>query len=270
MAGLPGASLPSQQQKPSKTAGKKQKSKKDDEEGKMEELSFEEIRVLEQELLALTQGKVKSELAAVRKKREEDELLGRKKPVEKISLSELETAFTGKQGGLPEHIANLPENHPLRVRWEQGFRRRPDGTWYKTGSSELSSRRQKETTPAVVVFSYWIVVLIIAVTMLASIKMYNKALEKKRAEIIKVVKNKGLALKDPVIQAKYKMILVTNWLPDLDRLLLDIHKIPRNFDAFPDNPEQGSYVDYIKRHDLPFNEKDAQEWYTRSIRKPVR
>lgn len=267
MAGLPGkAAAP----KISKPKGKKQKADADSgEEGKIEELSFDEIRALEQEFVELTQGKVKKDLEAVRKKREEDELLGRtSKPTEQTDLSDIETAFTGgKQGGLPEHLANLPENHPLRARFEQGYRRRPDGTWFKTDPDAPSHARKKEVPLKKA--AYLFPILLVLFTVLASLKMYNKALETKRTEIIAIIKKKGLDLEDPMIRSKYRRILVTNWLPDLERLRREIERIPRNFDSFPDNVEEGTYIDFIKKHDLPFDEMDAQEWYTRSIRKPA-
>ena len=266
-SGLPGRAPPPQSKKPTK-GGKPSKHSDETDEGKIEELSFEEIRALEQEFIELTQGKVKKDLEAVRKKREEDELLGRKRTVEKTDLSDIETAFTGKKGGLPEHLANLPPEHPLRARFEQGFRRRPDGTWYKSGTT-LSSHGRKKSAPMKKAALYWLPLILVLMTFFVLARMYHKELEHKRATIIEIVKKKGLALNDPVIRRKYQLILITNWLPDLERLLREIERIPRNFDAFPDNPEVGSYIDYIKKHSKPFDEKDAQEWYTRSIRKPA-
>ena len=240
----------------------------DAEEGKTEELSFEEIRALEQEFLELTQGKVKKDLEQVRKKREEDELLGRKTAVEKTDLSDIETAFTGKKGGLPEHLANLPEDHPLRLRFEQGFRRRPDGTWFKSVLDDETQEGEAVSTKKKSALYFIVVSIILLVTVITSLKMYNKALEQKRTEILEVIKRKGFSLDDPVIRSKYQKILVTSWLPDLARLLREIERIPRNFDVFPDNPESGTYLDYIKKYKYQFNGMDAQEWYSRSIRKP--
>lgn len=263
-AGLPGKPPPVKLNIPKK--GGKPSDSQEVDDGKIEELSFDEIRALEQEFVELTQGKIKKDLAAVRKKREEDELLGKTTVIEKTDLSEIETAFTGKKGGLPEHLANLPAEHPLRARFEQGYRRRPDGTWFKTGT-ELESKFSKKATPLkkAAVFLPFVIILLVS---LACLKMYNKALENKRTEIIEIVKKKGLQLNDPIIRRKYRQILVTRWLPDLERLLLEMRRMPRNFDSFSDNPEPGSYMDYIKKHGVVFDEKDAQEWYTRSIRKP--
>lgn len=268
MAGLPGRAPPPSIQKPSRK-GAAQTSTADADEWKIEELSFDEIRALEQEFIELTQGKAKQNLEAVRKKREEDELLGREvKQEEKTDLSEIETAFTGKKGGLPEFLEKLPPEHPLRARFEQGYRRRPDGTWFRS-TPDIEGRVHAKEAPFKKAAMFWIPVLLVLVTMLASLKVYNKALESRRAEVLEIIKKKGYPLTDPIVHGKYKLILVTNWLPDLDRLLGEIRRIPRSFAAFPDNPEQGSYIDYIRRHDLPFDETDAQEWYTKNIRKPA-
>ena len=269
-----GTGLPGAKQAPAKkTPSKSHKSKGgegDSEEGKIEELSFEEIKALEAEFVQLTQGKTAKDLEGIRKKREEDELLGRERAPEeeRVSLSEIETAFESKKGGMPEHLASLPPEHPLRARFEQGFRRRPDGTWFKAVPDPDGARGRKSGSKTSALF-YWIPVIMLIIMMISGLRSYQKALEQKRAVIIGIIKKKGLALDNPVIRQKYTLILVTNWLPDLDRLLREIQRMPRNYDVFPDNKEEGTYMEYIDRHDLPFDEMDAQEWYTRSIRKPV-
>ena len=267
--GLPGAKAPVPIKTPSKPSKSKGGKEDNDDEAKIEELSFEEIKALEEEFIQLTQGKVKKELDEIKKKREEDALLGRERKVEEqVSLSDIETAFESKKGGLPPHLAALPPEHPLRARFEQGYRRRPDGTWFKAVEDpEARSKRGKTKKSSTLVF--WIMTLLVLFAMLAGMRSYNKALEAKRDQIIAIIKKKGLDLQNPKIKERYKLILVTKWIPDLDRLLREIQRMPRNYDIFPDNVEPGSYLDYIERHNLPFDEMDAQEWFTRSIRKPV-
>ena len=266
--GLQGVKAPPQQKKPSRPGKPKKNEQNDEEEAKIEELSFDEIKLLEEEFKQLTQGKAAQDREEIKKKREEDELLGRERQVEEqVSLSDIETAFESKKGGLPEHLASLPADHPLRARFEQGFRRRPDGTWYKAvpiSDDEKRRRAAEKSSP----FLFWVPIIILLIALIAGLKMYNNALEEKRAEIIAIIKKKDLSFDDPVIMYKYRQIRTTNWLPDLERLLREIQNMPRNYDVFEDNPEEGSYVEYIERHNLPFDEMDAQEWYTRSIRKP--
>ena len=267
--GLPGAKAPASPKKSSKSGKPKGGPEDGEDEAKIEELSFEEIKALEEEFIQLTQGKVRKELDDIKKKREEDELLGRERKVEEqVSLADIETAFESKKGGLPPHLAALPAEHPLRARFEQGFRRRPDGTWFKAVSDpEAKGRKRGAKKSSALVF--WIIVVLILLGMLAGLRSYNKALELKRSEIIALIKKKGLDLENPKIRQRYNLILVTNWIPDLERLLREIQRMPRNFDVFPDNVETGSYLEYIERHNLPFDEMDAQEWFTRSIRKPA-
>ena len=116
---------------------------------------------------------------------------------------------------------------------------------------------------------HFVTIIVIAAIMLFGIKLYKEALVQKRVTIIRTVEVKGIKLKDPEMQARYEAIFRTNWLPSLVDFLEEIRKTPRNFDMFADNPEEGSYIDYIERHNMPFDGKDAVEWHTRSIRKPI-
>lgn len=262
--------LPSRKKAPKlvRTRNKKNKpSAQDKEDKKVKELSFDEIRALEQEFIELTRNKTKLELEEVRKQREEDELLGKTITIgEKIDLSEIETELSGKRGGLPEQLATLPEDHPLRARFEQGYRRRPDGSWYqfveRSAAEEISTQLKQSA-------SLLLPILIVLIVIVFGLQRYNTSLSNIRTEIKETILNKGLSFDDPIVQDKYKQSLVTNWIPKLNEILKEIEKIPRSYAAFPDNPEKGSYIDHITKHSLPFDEKDAKEWYTNNIRKPA-
>ncbi|MBF0585041.1 MAG: hypothetical protein HQL80_12525 [Magnetococcales bacterium] len=263
-----GSSLPSQG-KPAVASQNKStgKSAPEVDEGKIEELSFGEIRELEKELAEQQKAKTQQELEAVRKKKEEDELSGKKKEVQKVSISEVKSsAKASKRGGLPEHIAALPKDHPIRQRWEKGFRQRPDGSWVKAAPPMDTGRTLEEWAKFL---GLWLAVILLLVSIARGTKVYRDTLQQKREEVVDIITKKGLALDDPEIKATYMEAITTSWLPTLEKLLEAIRRVPRKFDMFPSNPEQGSYMEYIQRHGKQFDEREALEWQTRSLRRPV-
>lgn len=264
---LPGSSLPSQG-KPAVASTKKPTAPSDQpvDDGKIEELSFGEIRELEKELAEQQRAKTQQELEEVRKKREADELSGKPKEVQKVSISEVKSAPKAtKRGGLPEHIAALPKDHPIRQRWEKGFRQRPDGSWVKAAPAMDTGRTLTEW---IQFLGVWLLVILVVVGITRGMKVYRDALKDKREEVVDVITKKGLALDDPAVKSIYMEAVTTSWLPTLEKLLESIRSIPRKFDMFPDNPETGSYMDYIQRHGKQFDEREALEWQTRELRKP--
>ncbi len=262
-------SLPSQA-KPA-VAAAKGKSAQPVEDVVEEELpSIEEIEELEEELHEQQRAKTQQELAEIRKKKEEDELLGKTKKVQKVDLSQIKPTGgkSSKKGGLPEHIASLPKDHPIRLRWEKGYRQRPDGSWAKTALPTAEERSSaKEWIKFVVVT---LVIVLVAAGVMKGIDSYREALQKRRDEVVDIITKKGFSLDDPEVRSVYVEVTTTAWLPKLDKLLENLKRIPRKLlEPFIENPEQGSYVDYIKRHGKPFDEREAIEWQTRSMRKPV-
>ncbi|MBF0461165.1 MAG: hypothetical protein HQL87_07200 [Magnetococcales bacterium] len=266
---LPGSSSLPSQGKPAVAA--KSKPTQQAEEAPEEELpSIEEIEELEEELLEQKRAKTQQELEEIRKRKEEDELLGRVKKVQKVDLSQIKPAGTKdrKAGGLPEHIAALPKDHPIRKRWEKGYRQRPDGSWVKSAAPvQEKGNAVKEWIKFVCVS---LVIVLIAAGVMKGVDSYRDSLQKKRDEAVDIITKKGFSLDDQEVRATYIEIVTTSWLPRLEKLLENLKKIPRKIlEAFPENPEQGSYVDYIRRHGKPFDEREAIEWQTRSMRKPV-
>lgn len=265
---LPGSSLPSQG-KPAVASSKKPAAPSEQpvDDGKIEELSFGEIRELEKELAGQQQAKLQQGLEEVRKKKEADELSGKpSKEVQKVSISEVKSApKTTKRGGLPEHIAALPKEHPIRQRWEKGFRQRPDGSWVKAAPAMDTGRTLEEW---IKFLGVWLVAILVLVGLTRGLKVYRDTLKDKREEVVQVITQKGLALDDPAVKSLYREAVTTSWLPTLEKLLESIRNVPRNFDIFPDNPEDGSYMDHIERHGKQFDEREALEWQTREIRKP--
>lgn len=240
-----------------------------DEEEKIEELTFEEIRDSEEEMRKLARAKIERERKEIREKKEKDALLGRQREVEKISIDEIGTSVikARKQGELPEHIAALPKKHPIRVRWEKGYRQREDGSWHKTVivPKKKKKRLTKRATEPLL-FKGSIAALIIATFI--GVEKYQEDLLDTREEILTILKEKRISLNDPWIREKYGDISKLRWLPSLEKILAEIRKRPRNFDIFPSNPEPGSYLEYIQRHDKPFDARDAMEWESRLLRKP--
>ncbi|MEO5339337.1 MAG: hypothetical protein H7837_02295 [Magnetococcus sp. MYC-9] len=228
---------------------------------------MEEIEELEEELLEQKRAKTQKELEEIRKKKEEDELLGKTKKIEKVDLAQIRPAGVqnSKKGGLPEHIAALPKDHPVRVRWEKGYRQRADGSWAKTAAPVHRESSLKA----------WIKFLVISGLILGGsigamkgVDSYRDALQKKRDEVIDIITRKGYALDDPEVRSMYYEVVTTSYLPKLDQILDSLKKAPRKLqEPLVANPEAGSYVDYIKRHGLPFDEREAMEWQTRSMRK---
>ncbi|MBF0162096.1 MAG: hypothetical protein HQL88_07395 [Magnetococcales bacterium] len=230
--------------------------------------SIEEISELEEELLDQKRVKNQQELEAIRKKKEEDELLGKTKKVQKVDLSQIKPVGgkPSKQGGLPEHIAALPKDHPIRMRWEKGYRQRADGTWVKTAAAIHDRGSSLRDWIKFVVVSG--VLLAVAAGVIWGVDSYRDILQRKRDEVIDVITRKGYALDDPEVRLLYYEVTTSTWLPRLEKILESLKKTPRKlFEPVVSNPEEGSYVDYIKRHGLPFDEREAIEWQTRSMRK---
>ena len=233
--------------------------------GKQDELDFSQMAEQDSELRELARKKSKKELEKIRKKRELEEITGKKNTSEQVDLSELSTELQDQKGGLPEHLAALPPTHPLRLRWEKGFRLRADGSSYEPLALRNANRKKRILKN---ILLYWSPIILLAVGMVVGSLWYTKRVDSVRDEIVAVVKKKALDLKDPDVKKKYRRVQETTWLPDLEKLLKEFQKIPRNFNIFADNPEPGSYVNYIKRHNKPFNQREAMEWRTRVIRKP--
>ncbi len=259
--GKPAIAAKSQPSKPTKSA---------DDLPEEELPSIEDIEELEEELQEELRAKNEQTLEEIRKKKDEDELLGKTKKVQKVDLSQIRPAGTKQQrkGGLPEHIAALPKDHPIRVKWEKGFRQRSDGSWAKTAQpTEDAPGRSLAEWAKLVGISLGSILAVIA--LLKGVDSYRDSLQKKRDEVVDVISKKGFALDDPEVRAVYIEANNSLWLPSIEKLVENLKRIPRKLlEPFAQNPEQGSYMDYIRRHGKPFDEREAIEWQTRMMRKP--
>ncbi|MBF0162494.1 MAG: hypothetical protein HQL88_09420 [Magnetococcales bacterium] len=175
-------------------------------------------------------------------------------------------------GTLPASIAVMDRNDPVRKEWEKSHRQKDDGTWVKAagaiGAAEeglVLSDKQKKMIREIVVMA------VIGVVCLAAVNHYRNTLHEKRAAVLTHMAAKGFQMSDPEVRAAYRAANMTLWLPELDRLLESLKGSRKRIatEEPQSNPEGGSYVDYIQRHNLPFDERDAMEWQARSMRAPI-
>lgn len=134
---------------------------------------------------------------------------------------------------------------------------------------EAAEARGKSSSLSVAIFR-WVMIVVMVVVVLAGVRSYSKTLKKKRALIMQTIENRGLTFDNPEIKEKYQVMFRMYWLPNLNRLLEEANSIPINLDRFPSNPEAGSYISYIQRHKIKFNERDALEWQSNNIRRSSR
>jgi len=265
---LPGSKKDNIKKKPSKKGKKGAVAQDSDtEEAGVAELSFDQMKEMGKELKRLREAHAKDQIEKIKKQQAEEPKKKKKKGEAdtRIDVSELDTETEARKGGMPEHIAALPENHPIRLRWEKGFRQREDGTWYQLSAEELQDHIgiSKEKQQAFLL----IPLILIGLLMVIGGNWYEGRLAETRKDIVNTIKLKNVKDK-PETKEKLKKAFSSHWLPELTTLLKDFKKMKRNFDVFSDNEESGSYIQYIKKHNKKFDVDEAMEWRTRSIRKP--
>jgi hypothetical protein len=265
---LPGrAKQPNIKQK----AGKKGAADQEEVEPQVDEFSFDQMKSMGKELKDLSEGDSKQQLREIQKLRDAEALEAKKKKNKKktdnrVNVEELDTVTEARKGGLPEHIAKLPLKHPIRVRWEKGFRQREDGTWYKMSAEEgedhISLSHEKKHA------LFLIPLIVLGIVVVFGGNWYANQLTDTRKEIVKTIKFKGLSKHDPITKKKLDRAYKSHWLPELTVILDGLKKVPRNFSSFGDNSEKGSYMQHIKKHNKEFDPEEAMRWRTRVIRKP--
>ncbi|MBF0380148.1 MAG: hypothetical protein HQL69_03965 [Magnetococcales bacterium] len=261
---LPGRKQPDIKQKSTK---KGQAAESTDEDGAVQELSFDEMKEMGKELKGLRESHAKEQLEKIKQQKAQEPKKKKKKgdADTRIDVSELVTETEARKGGMPEHIAALPANHPIRVRWEKGFRQREDGTWYQLSQDELQNDIgiSEEKQRAFLI----IPLIVIGIGLIIGGNWYASKLTQTRTDIINTVKLKGIKDK-PETKAKLKKAYKSQWLPELTGILDEFKKAKRSFSAFSDNQEGGSYIQHIKKHNKKFDAEEAMQWRTRVIRKP--
>jgi hypothetical protein len=261
---LPGRKQPDIKKK-SKKKGKDTGGAEED--GGVQELGFEQMKEMGNELKGLRESHAQEQREKIQKQRAEEPQKAKKKGEAdtRLDVSELVTETEARKGGMPEHIAALPANHPIRIRWEKGFRQREDGTWYQLSADEMQSDVgiSEEKQRALLI----IPLIVIGIAMIIGGNWYASKLTETRADIINTVKLKGIKDKSETKQ-KLKQAYKSQWLPELTAILSDFKKTKRSFEAFSDNQESGSYIQHIKKHNKEFDAEEAMQWRTRIIRKP--
>ena len=252
-------------------AGLRKKDRKiiDSDAHKIGELSAEDQKKIASEMIELATSGAKKQLKEIQKKKELKELSGKNTKVDQVDIDTIETVMEAKKGGLPDYMAALPPNHKIRLLWEEGYRAKPDGTLYKAVDlDESQSAEQDSSANNKSRMFFWGTIIVLEIIILFGCIVYNKRLVSIRQEIVKVVEKKGIPENDPTIVESYKKMHHINWLPDLADLLAAINRAPYNFSRFSDNPEPGSYLEYIKRHDKVLDAQEAMLWRAQVIRKP--
>ncbi|HIJ84419.1 MAG TPA: hypothetical protein HPQ00_09475, partial [Magnetococcales bacterium] len=188
----------------------------------------------------------------------------KKKPEEKITLGLAPVVIEEKKAGLPDRIKKLPKNHPERVLYEKGYKEREHKEWV-----EASKRRRQAVRRVDKLLIAEVFVFVLAVgSLYYGILKYVDKVDYTRGEIIKVLKHKQYSLRDPKISDDFQYLHMVNWLPRLNDLFVKAKSLEFNYDTLDDNPEEGTYLDYIRRHKKPFDEREAMAWRIREVRKP--
>ncbi|MBF0272367.1 MAG: hypothetical protein HQL98_09925 [Magnetococcales bacterium] len=210
-------------------------------------------------------------LEVVRKKREQELQRGKPKTIEKINIEDLKFTREEKKAGLPDRIRKLPKDHPVRVLYEKGYKQKGPGIPTRPAFHEDTGLDLKQTLGSILkpLGAVLLIVGMIAGVYYGS-QRYQAGKEETRNQILMVLKDKNYHPDHPKLEKEFKALYWSNWLPDLQRLLNFVEGLGINYEAFDGNPEPGSYVDYIQRHNKPFNQAEAMEWYAREMRKPSR
>ncbi|MBF0417837.1 MAG: hypothetical protein HQL86_06275 [Magnetococcales bacterium] len=203
-----------------------------------------------------------------RKKREQELQRGKPKTIEKINVEDLKFTREERKVELPERIRKLPKDHPVRQMYEKGFKQKgislPNAAYAVDADDSLDIKDTMQTVvkPAIVI----VVIILLFVGMWKGAQNYQSGTEETRHEIMALLHEKHYTPDHPRLKKEFRELYWSNWMPDLRKLLSLIQSLGVNPDSLTANPEPGNYLDYIKRHNLPFNQTEALEWYSREIR----
>lgn len=269
---LPGARKDQNvQQRPGNASG----SGEEEKEPVLEEFTFEQMKAMGGELKDLTEAAAREQIKKIQEQKEleaqlEAEGKTKKKKKDKddrINLSEIKTETEKRKGGLPDHIKALPPEHPIRQRWEKGFKQREDGTWVKSAEllehEDALAKEEKQRKMLI------IPLLAMGIAIVVAGSWYSSQLSDTRKQIVSTIKSKGLSVQKPEVKEKVNRAYKTRWLPELDGLLEEFKQTRRSLAHFEDNQEKGSYMQHIKNSGKKFDPQEALEWRTREIRKPT-
>jgi hypothetical protein len=231
--GLPkGSAQPKTKQKP----GQQPKDLEKKKDPKRAELTFDEMRDQGKELKEIHEGSVRKKLIKIRELRSKKKSKKKKNKDDLINLNDITTETEARKGGMPEHIAQLPEDHPIRTRWEHGFQERDDGSWKPSLTPTLSDNQKK--------------LLLLAITTLLFVGIiiagmwYDNKVSKTRDEIVSKIATK-FKKSDPEAVKLIDEVYGTIWLPRLHKIKSDVSKIKPYTSILGESEHQ--YLDRIRR-----------------------
>lgn len=211
---------------------------------------------------------LQSKFEEMRQKRELELQKGKPKKIEQVNVGDLKFAIDEKKAGLPERIKKLPKDHPVRVLYEKGFNQKNQQHGKGTGIAYKKGLNRK----AVKELSFLLAGIVLIVALVWGVyklqQQYQADSEETKQLILTKIKEKNYTPEHPKLAKEFQALYWSKWLSDLKKLLDFIDGLGTNYEVFDGNPEPGSYTEYIKRHNKPFNQAEALEWYAREIRKP--
>ncbi|MBF0429082.1 MAG: hypothetical protein HQL94_09190 [Magnetococcales bacterium] len=237
---------------------------------KVAEPSAGQVEALQEQLIKEEEIILAGKLEELQKKKEIQQQRSKSQKVEKIDINELKFVTEERRIGLPDRIKKLPKDHPVRVLYEKGFkvapqprakrsRFRADGVAFKEALKDISKP-----------LGFILLAFLVLGGGFYGVQQYQDGAADIRLKILNSIKEQKFSPNHPKVEKEFKQLYWSNWLPDLKKLLNHIEGLGVNYEVFDANPEPGSYVDYIKRHNKPFNKADAMEWYAREMRKPTK
>ncbi len=191
------------------------------EEASIAELTFDDMKQQGMELKELREKHAKEQREKIKQQKLTETPKKKKKgdKDDRIDIKDIETEVEARKGGMPEHIAALPKTHPIRTRWEKGFRQREDGTWYKLSKDEMLTdeniRLSEEKQTALLILP----LIVLGLLLVIGGNWYVEEVQDTRKAIFKTVRSKELPKNDPETKKKLKRARDSSWLPELQSLL---------------------------------------------------
>jgi hypothetical protein len=249
------------------TAPKLKKSDKQSTEGENkaedprgQELSFDQIKKQSEELKKLLDDDARIQREEILKKREEEDKSPKEKKKkeskkkktkknkkdkdDRIDLKDIQTEVEVRKGGLPEHIKKLPENHPLRVKWEKGYQERKDGAWEAGPDADNSAFMKRSMKQGVV---YGSTILITAFAIFLCYHWYWNNIEKTRNEIFNTIGYDIKLKNNKKVVVLKKRAQETEWLPKILAILQEVNKIKASYNSKPEKLEKSKKTPRISK-----------------------
>lgn len=176
-----------------------------------------------------------------------------------------------KSSDLPPHIRKLSYDHPQRIEFEEELLAAQDGGWLSPEAREALVDFLHSTGLKI------LAVVVISTGMLLYYELhYRQKVDTLRDQFRTTLALKGLDEDATKIAKEYPGWKSTPWAPVLEGFLDKARGAPSRGDLVyrpRPNPEDGSYMDYIRANEESFDEGDALTWlvntYRQATNKPV-